>query len=131
MIQWLLVKNAFVRAWRWVHDNALWLVLMVIGAATGAALMRRKDSQVSTLKEALSVEKAKGQLERLRGERDGILQQDAGLVARDAGLKERAELLENEMRARKQEIVHLHDKKLNLAYLSDEQLEAEFRRVGL
>lgn len=131
MIQWLMIKGALGRGWVWVRDNAVWLVLLAIGAWTGAKLLKRKDSQVSSLKEGLVVEKAKAQLERLRGERDGVLAGDQALVERDQAAMVKVDALEYAIKMRKQAILAVHDKKLDVSQMTDLELEEHFRRVGL
>jgi len=56
-----------VRAFaEWVQRHALCLLLIVIGAWTGAFLIRRRDNAVTTLNSARSVDRAKARIATLR-----------------------------------------------------------------
>jgi hypothetical protein len=63
-------------SWQWVQHNGAWLLLLLVGAWTGAALYRRKTNQVNSVAAALAVERAKAQVTVLRAQRAALKPQD-------------------------------------------------------
>lgn len=131
IVQWFIIQRALAGAWHWLQQHALWILLFGVGAFTGAKLLRRKDSEVGTLKEALAVEQHKKAIEGLRARREEILSRDAESLARDAVLTQTAESIQAQIAERKRAVVELHRKSTNVHELTDEQVEELFRHAGL
>jgi len=120
-----------LKLWTWIRDNALWLLLLVLGAAAGRKLFARKDSEVSSLKDALDVQKHQAAIENLRGRREEALKQDAASAQLEAQRSTEQLILEARIVDHKRSIVALHQKSVDVATLSDTEVEERFRDAGL
>jgi hypothetical protein len=127
----MLIKSYAGKAWTWLHDNALWLLLFVLGISAGRKLLKRKDSEVSTLKDALTVETHKNAIEHLKGRREEALKSVAESDSIDSVLIRRQRELEAGIAAHQRSVLALHDKQVDLTSMSDAEVEARFRDAGL
>lgn len=128
---WTVILHALGSAWRWTKMNAGWLLLMTLGAVTGAKLLRRKDSEVQSVKEALEVQKHKAAIENLKGRREEVLKQEAETARADREIQQKAAVLALDIAERKRRIAALHDKKLDVEAMTNSEVEEYFRNAGL
>lgn len=111
------------KAWEFLKTNAVWLLLLVVGAWTGAKLLRDKESRVIGLKSALKAEAAKKEALKLRAKREAL-----GEI--DKAKEKEAERLENFIREQDRRIAEIHTGK-KWEELSNEELTAALRAAGL
>jgi hypothetical protein len=131
VIQWLLIKRYALQAFAWVHENLTWILLTLLGVAFGRELLKRKDSQVSTLKDALAVQKHKVAIEALRVRKEEVDKEVAASEQRDVNLGLKQFGLERTIAEHKREILALHTQDPAVEDLDDEELARRFRDAGL
>jgi hypothetical protein len=125
------VLHGLSAAGRWLKANIVWVFLMLLGAFTGAKLLKRKDSQVASLKEALAVERVKKDVALLRARREDILAQDAAYEVNEQALAQKAIILTAEIRDKQRKALAIHNKQLDIYNMSDVELEEHFKNAGL
>jgi hypothetical protein len=108
---------------KWLERHALWLLLMVIGAWTGAALIRRRNNAVSTVRSALSVEKAKERIASLRAE-------GANVTAIDQEKANQLLRVHSDIEQQRKAIAEIYNGK-PWAEMSDEEVQAALRASGV
>lgn len=128
---WVAVVAALEKAWTWLKQNTHFVLLCLIGYFTGAALLRRKDSQISTLKEGLAAEKHKSEIERLKGKAEILAKLDIASEARDQALVDQQTAIEQSIAAHKKRLLALHEKQLDVNRMTDAEVEEHFRNAGL
>ena len=131
MISFWMLKTYVIKAWTWVRENAVWLLLLFMGAAAGRSLLKRKDSDVATLKDALAVEQHKSAIENLKGRREEALKAVSASAERDEHLGLQQAQLEMQIAQHKRELVAIHQKTPDVHALTDEEVEERFRHAGL
>ncbi len=116
--------KAISNAGTWLRVHAGWLLLICLGAFTGAALLRRKDNQINSLKAARQVEKAKAEIKVLETKRQSI-------AAKDREDANEVITLSASIAAKQKEIAALHEGRHQWDDLSDEQVRAALKNAGL
>jgi len=107
----------------WLKRHSMWLLLVVLGAWTGAALIRKRSSQVNTLESALAVQRSKQALQVLR-------KQQAKLVTSDRVVANEVLQVSAEITRHKRAIAEAHAGK-GWDELSDDEVRAALREAGL
>jgi hypothetical protein len=123
-------KKFFGSVIEWIKHNGVAVLLLCLGAFTGLALLRRKDSQVTDLKSALEIQKAKATMDSLKQQKAVVLQRDAIDGRKDAALAIQASQIEQQIEVTKKKIAALHSGKHEFS-MTDEEAEAFFRDAGL
>ncbi len=130
-MSWAIILLTAKRVWTWIRQNSGALLLCVIGFFTGAALLRRKDSQIGTLKEALDAEKHKSEINRLKEKALALEKIDSTSVVRDKVLAEEVAKVEAEAAAHKKRLLALHNRDFKPETMTDAEVEQRFRDAGL
>jgi hypothetical protein len=107
----------------WVRTHLGYLVLLALGAFTGAALLRSRTSRISSFEAALELERRKRQIVKLHEQRmrlSPIDTETANEILR----------LSAEVEKHKQRIVEMH-KGVPWDGLSDQDIRAALRDAGL
>jgi hypothetical protein len=131
MITWAVTVSYLRAAWVWLKNNTHFVLLCIIGYFTGAALLRRKDSQITNLKEAVAAQKHKTEVERLKGKTEELKKLDATSVARDKVLADEIAVIEHEKIEHQRRLLALHNKQLDPNTMTDAEVEEHFRAAGL
>ncbi len=108
---------------QWLKTNAAFLLLLVIGAFTGAALLRSKQSRINTIEAALEVERRKKKVVELSAQRMALRPVDEEKA--NAILRLSAEMAKHNKR-----IVELHSGQ-SWEQLPGEDIRRALRDVGL
>lgn len=130
-MSWIVIVTYAGKVWTWVKANTGFLLLCVVGMFTGAKLLRRKDSQIATLNEAILAQKYKTEVAHLQGKAEELTKLDAASVVRDRVLAEDVTAIEREITERKKRLLGLHDKRVDPAAMTDAEVEERFRAAGL
>ena len=130
-MSWAVIVFWLKGTWTWIKANTGFLLLCAIGMFTGAKLLRRKDSQISSLNEALAAEKHNTEIARLKEKAIALEKLDATSVARDKVLVEEITEVEREAAEHKKRLLALHNKQLDPNTMTDAEVEEHFRNAGL
>lgn len=107
----------------WLKRHFQWIILLIAGAATGAALIRRKNNAVNTVHSALLLEQSKREIARLRErnvERIVVDQQKANELLK----------IHNDVEQHKRAIAEIYHGK-SWAEMSDAEVQAALRAAGV
>ena len=117
------MRNAFWSALDWIEKNILWLMLLAVGATTGAALLRNKSSAVNNARSALASQRLKDQLEGLRAKARKI-------SAIDRDKANEALKLADAITQKKKAIAEVYSGK-PWAEMADDEIERALRDAGV
>lgn len=113
----------FKAAVAWVNAHAAALLLLTLGAWTGAVLIRRKTNQVNTIASALEVERTKARVKELEAQRKALRPLDeakANEILR----------ISAEIERRKKRVAELHGGK-PWEEMGDDEVRRALREAGL
>lgn len=128
---WPVIVHALKEAWGWVKRNLGFVLLCVVGMITGAKLLRRKDSEITTLKDAVAANKVKAEIEVLRGRREELMKAVVASKSEDLALAREVTQAEAALVAQKKKLLAMHTTQMNPNTMSDAEVEEYFRRAGL